>query len=71
MSNENYKAQLDQRPPLEAYQKIQREYKNLDLLLQGTQRENEKCMADLERQVKIAVVSWIILIKTQFFTLSE
>ncbi|KZS93181.1 hypothetical protein SISNIDRAFT_455158 [Sistotremastrum niveocremeum HHB9708] len=29
--------------------KLRREYQNLDLLLQGTQRENERCMAELER----------------------
>ncbi|KAG6813725.1 hypothetical protein H0H92_008133 [Tricholoma furcatifolium] len=42
-------AQLAQRPPLETVQQLEREYKNLDLLLQGTQRENERCMAELER----------------------
>ncbi|KDQ62965.1 hypothetical protein JAAARDRAFT_146812 [Jaapia argillacea MUCL 33604] len=42
-------AQLAQRPPLEKIQELEREYKNLDLLLQGTQRENERCMAELER----------------------
>ncbi|TEB32487.1 hypothetical protein FA13DRAFT_1662822 [Coprinellus micaceus] len=42
-------SQLAQRPPLESVQEIQKEYKNLDLILQGTQRENERCMAELER----------------------
>ncbi|OSX66829.1 hypothetical protein POSPLADRAFT_1042138 [Postia placenta MAD-698-R-SB12] len=42
-------AQLAQRPPLEAVQALQKEYTNLDILLQGTQRENERCMAELER----------------------
>ncbi|RDB24412.1 hypothetical protein Hypma_008499 [Hypsizygus marmoreus] len=42
-------AQLAQRPPLETIQEFEKEYKNLDLLLQGTQRENERCMAELER----------------------
>ncbi|KIK02544.1 hypothetical protein K443DRAFT_677494 [Laccaria amethystina LaAM-08-1] len=41
--------QLAQRPPLETIQELDREYKNLELLLQGTQRENERCMAELER----------------------
>ncbi|KAF9654408.1 hypothetical protein BDM02DRAFT_149996 [Thelephora ganbajun] len=41
--------QLSQRPPVEAVQELQREYKNLELLLQGTQRENERCMGELER----------------------
>lgn len=30
---------------------MQQEFKNLELILQGTQRENEKCMADLDRRV--------------------
>jgi len=41
--------QLSQRPSTEAVQELQREYKNLELLLQGTQRENERCMGELER----------------------
>jgi len=41
--------QLAQRPPIERIQEIQKENKNLELLLQGTLRENEKCMSDLER----------------------
>lgn len=44
-------AQLAQRPPLETIQDLEKEYKNLDLLLQGTQRENERCMAEMERRV--------------------
>ncbi|KAJ2917178.1 hypothetical protein MD484_g3240, partial [Candolleomyces efflorescens] len=42
-------AQLAVRPPIEEVQALQKEYKNLDLLLSGTQRENERCMAELER----------------------
>ncbi|KAH7886389.1 hypothetical protein F5I97DRAFT_1264919 [Phlebopus sp. FC_14] len=42
-------AQLAQRPPIETIQELEKEYKNLDLILQGTQRENERCMAELER----------------------
>ncbi|KAF7796202.1 hypothetical protein EIP86_007376 [Pleurotus ostreatoroseus] len=42
-------AQLDQRPPLETIQEIQKEYTNLEIILQGTQRENERCMTELER----------------------
>ncbi|KAF6753241.1 hypothetical protein DFP72DRAFT_1033659 [Ephemerocybe angulata] len=45
----NLESQLVQRPPIEDIQEIQKEYKNLELLLQGTQRENERCMAELER----------------------
>jgi hypothetical protein len=44
-------AQLAQRPPLETIQELEKEYKNLELLLQGTQRENERCMAEMERLV--------------------
>ncbi|KAJ3502244.1 hypothetical protein NLJ89_g8976 [Agrocybe chaxingu] len=40
--------QLARRPPIEHVQALEREFKNLELLLQGTQRENEKCMADLD-----------------------
>ncbi|KZT27528.1 hypothetical protein NEOLEDRAFT_1130498 [Neolentinus lepideus HHB14362 ss-1] len=46
---QSLQAQLTVRPPLEAVQELQREHKNLELLLQGTQRENERCMAELER----------------------
>ena len=48
---ESLHAQLSQRPPLEHIQELEREYKNLELLLQGTQRENERCMTELERFV--------------------
>jgi len=41
--------QLAQRPPIEKIQELEKEYKNLDLILQGTLRENEKSMADMER----------------------
>ena len=41
--------QLAARPPLETILSLEKEYKNLDLILQGTQRENERCMAELER----------------------
>ncbi|KAI5115088.1 hypothetical protein M0805_005542, partial [Coniferiporia weirii] len=41
--------QLSQRPPIEQIRELEREYKNLELLLTGTQRENERCMAELER----------------------
>jgi len=41
--------QLAQRPPIEKILEIQKEHKNLELLFQGTLRENEKCMSDLER----------------------
>ncbi|KAJ7240533.1 hypothetical protein C8J57DRAFT_1085748 [Mycena rebaudengoi] len=41
--------QLAERPPLETIQRLEKEYKSLDLLLDGTQRENERCMAEIER----------------------
>ncbi|KAH9926468.1 uncharacterized protein B0H18DRAFT_1006244 [Fomitopsis serialis] len=46
---QSLQAQLAQRPPLNAVQELQKEYTNLDILLQGTQRENERCMTELER----------------------
>ncbi|KAI0334022.1 hypothetical protein GY45DRAFT_1270772 [Cubamyces sp. BRFM 1775] len=46
---QSLQAQLAQRPPLETVQALEKEYTNLEILLQGTQRENERCMAELER----------------------
>ncbi|KAJ6527623.1 hypothetical protein DFH09DRAFT_935600, partial [Mycena vulgaris] len=46
---EALQAQLAQRPPLETIQQLEKEYKSLDLLLDGTQRENERCMSEIER----------------------
>lgn len=48
---ETLQAQLAQRPPLETIQELEKEYKHLELLLQGTQRENERCMTEMERWV--------------------
>ncbi|KAH9950971.1 hypothetical protein B0H21DRAFT_720629 [Amylocystis lapponica] len=42
-------AQLAKRPPVETIQALEKEYTNLEILLQGTQRENERCMVELER----------------------
>ncbi|KZT02055.1 uncharacterized protein LAESUDRAFT_685852 [Laetiporus sulphureus 93-53] len=42
-------AQLAQRPSMEAVQALQKEYTNLEILLQGTQRENERSMVEIER----------------------
>jgi hypothetical protein len=36
---------------LEHVQQLEREYKNLEILLQGTNRENERAMIELERFV--------------------
>ncbi|KAF9476021.1 hypothetical protein BDN70DRAFT_839935 [Pholiota conissans] len=41
--------QLAQRPPIEKIQELEMEYKNLELILVGTQRENEKSMAQIEQ----------------------
>ena len=49
-------AQLTQRPPIEAIQELRKEYSNLELILQGTQRENERAMTELERLVSPAIV---------------
>jgi chaperonin cofactor prefoldin len=49
-------AQLAQRPPIEAIQELRKEYSNLELILQGTQRENERAMTELERLVSPAIV---------------
>ncbi|QRV94668.1 hypothetical protein RhiJN_22686 [Ceratobasidium sp. AG-Ba] len=40
---------VNSRPPLEQMKALQKEYQNLELILQGTQRENERCMAELEK----------------------
>lgn len=43
------KSQLAERPSVEAVDALKKEYMNLELLLDGTQRENERCMAELEK----------------------
>ena len=53
-------AQLAQRPPIEAIQELRKEYSNLELILQGTQRENERAMTELERLVSPATLVWTI-----------
>ena len=47
-------AQLSHRPPIEAIQELRKEYSNLELILQGTQRENERAMTELERSISRA-----------------
>ncbi|KIJ54330.1 hypothetical protein M422DRAFT_154103 [Sphaerobolus stellatus SS14] len=42
-------AALKSRPPQEKFEQLQREYQNLDLILHGTQKENERAMTELER----------------------
>jgi hypothetical protein len=48
--------QLAQRPPIEAIQELRKEYSNFELILQGTQRENERAMTELERLVSPGIV---------------
>jgi hypothetical protein len=45
--------QLTHRPPIEAIQALRKEYSNLELILQGTQRENERAMTELERSISL------------------
>ncbi|KAF8518618.1 hypothetical protein JB92DRAFT_3112946 [Gautieria morchelliformis] len=42
-------AALRARPPIERVQELEKEFQSLELLLHGTQRENERAMAELER----------------------
>ncbi|KAJ7066457.1 hypothetical protein C8F01DRAFT_1052571 [Mycena amicta] len=49
-------AQLAQRPDLESVQALHREYNSLELLLAGTQRENERSMAEIERFVSCSLI---------------
>ncbi|KAG8966193.1 hypothetical protein FRC03_012311 [Tulasnella sp. 419] len=42
-------AQLAARPPLAQVQKIKDDFHELELLLQGTLRENERCMGEIEK----------------------
>ncbi|KAI0789568.1 hypothetical protein C8Q75DRAFT_766346 [Abortiporus biennis] len=46
---QSLQTQLAQRPPLDEVNALRKDLMNLDILLQGTQRENERCMADLVR----------------------
>ncbi|KAJ7793308.1 hypothetical protein B0H14DRAFT_3094031 [Mycena olivaceomarginata] len=41
--------QLTEWPLLETIQRVEKEYKSLGLLLDGTQRENDRCMSEIER----------------------
>lgn len=41
--------QLAQRPPLSKVQAVEKEYNQLDLLYHSTQRENQACMAEIEK----------------------
>lgn len=40
---------LRTRPPIERVQELEKEFHSLELLLDGTQRENERAMAELDR----------------------
>jgi hypothetical protein len=46
---ENLSQALMQRPPAEELAEMRKDAKAVDILLQGTQRENERCMAELEK----------------------
>ncbi|KAJ7173005.1 hypothetical protein C8R43DRAFT_978183 [Mycena crocata] len=46
---EALQALLAQRPPLEEVQQLHKDNKSLELLLVGTQRENERSMSEIER----------------------
>ncbi|KAG8941045.1 hypothetical protein FRC04_004824 [Tulasnella sp. 424] len=45
----NLQSQLAARPPLGKVQALEREHQQLELLYHSTQRENQLCMADLEK----------------------
>lgn len=42
---------MQHRPPRETVEALGKEVKNLELMLQGTQRENERSMVDIEKYV--------------------
>ncbi|KAF8527408.1 hypothetical protein BU17DRAFT_39339 [Hysterangium stoloniferum] len=46
---ESLNAALRARPPIEKVHELEKEFQGLELLLHGTQRENERAMAELER----------------------
>ncbi|TCD63349.1 hypothetical protein EIP91_005650 [Steccherinum ochraceum] len=46
---QSLQVQLQQRPPLEAVQELNKERTNLEILLDGTQRENAKTMAERDQ----------------------
>lgn len=54
--------QLSQRPPLEEVQEMKKEYRSLDMLMLGSQRENQRCMADLERCVLDYIKTALLLL---------
>ena len=62
--------QLAQRPPIEAIQELRKEYSNLELILQGTQRENERAMTELERLVSPASTIWKTIANISYCTRS-
>jgi hypothetical protein len=46
---EQLQTELQKRPSAQRVEEVQKEFSNLELILQGTQRENERCMAELQR----------------------
>jgi hypothetical protein len=65
-----HQAQLAQRPPIEAIQELRKEYSNLELILQGTQRENERAMTELERLVSPNIV-WKMAANSSFHSVDR
>jgi hypothetical protein len=52
--------QLSQRPSKETVNELEKEYNHLELLLQGTQKENERCMRELDTYVPSATAILLI-----------
>ncbi|VDB84282.1 unnamed protein product [Peniophora sp. CBMAI 1063] len=46
---QSLQTQLSQRPPLEEVQELQKEYRNLELILEGTMKENKRAMDELQK----------------------
>lgn len=49
MQAEGLKEQLAKRPPVERVEELNRELREQEIILQGTMRENEKCIAEADR----------------------
>jgi hypothetical protein len=50
--------QLKQRPPYEVIEQLHTENKNLDILIEGMQRENERAMQEQERYAQFARIQY-------------
>jgi hypothetical protein len=49
MQAEGLKEQLAKRPPVETVEDLRREIREQEIILEGTMRENEKCIAEADR----------------------